>query len=637
MLQIIRDRFTGVIALLVIGAIGVTLVISFGNMRQGGVTGNFAAEVNGEEIDLSSFQRAVQNQLARQQEALQGELPEILQQQIRQNVLEGLVRNKIVQQYARDSGFRIDDKRLASFISRQPVFQVGGVFSRDSYVAVLSSQGLTPEFFEREQRTQMEVEQLQDAIISSSFFTPSEYRRYIELLAEEREATIMALDPAGLVDGISVEEDAIGTYYETHPDEFRLSESVSLEYIEIRLDDITAEVSIDEQEVRDFYNDYADLYVAEDQRQGRHILITIDEDTDETAALTLVNEIYQRLLDGEDFAMLAGEYSDDPVSAEQGGDLGWASRGDYVEAFEAALFELETGAISAPVRTEFGFHIIRLDAIQPGSLRTYDEVRDEIFDNLIQQQAAERFYALAERIDDLALENPTSLDAVEAETGLKVQRIERFTRQGGEPFGYIAPMVEAAFSLAVLEEGENSPLIETADDSAVVLRVVDHRESALQPLEEVRDRIEASVHLQKAGELARERGQQILGRIQAGESPEDVAAEFGVDILRPGVLTRGSNEVGAELLAEIYRMPSPAGDEKVYRGVLLANGGYAVFRLDKVEAGRADAIPQEARDQRKQLLAQQSGSNSITAFVGDLREQAKVIVAPGLLDPPETF
>jgi len=156
MLQLIRDRFTGVIAFLVIGAIGVTLVISFGNMDQGGVTGNFAAEVNGDEIDMRSYQRAVQNQLVRQQEAFQGGLSELLQEQIQRNVLEGLVRNKVVTQYVRDIGFRVDDERLSSVISRQPVFNVGGAFSRESYIAVLSSQGISPEYYESEQRAQME-------------------------------------------------------------------------------------------------------------------------------------------------------------------------------------------------------------------------------------------------------------------------------------------------------------------------------------------------------------------------------------------------------------------------------------------------------------------------------------------------
>ncbi|HJP38813.1 MAG: SurA N-terminal domain-containing protein [Gammaproteobacteria bacterium] len=638
MLQFIRERFTGVVAIGVIGVIGLTLVISFGNMDQGGVTTNAVAEVNGEEIGQNAYQRAVQNQLARQLEAFQGNLPEVLQEQIKRNVLEALVRNKVVTQYVHDSGFRVGDNRLLNAIGSEPAFQVGGAFSRESYLATLASQGFSPEYFESEQRAQLAVQQFEDSIVASSFFTPSEFRRYIKLLAEVREATIMVLEPADIAVGITVNDKDLQVYYEANPDEFREPESVSLEYVEIQLDDIAAEVSIDEQVIQDYYQANADRYVAEEQRQGRHILIAIDDDTDEGAARTLAGELHQRILDGEQFADLAGEYSDDSVSGAQGGDLGWAGRGDNVEAFETALFELEMGAISAPVRTEFGYHIIRLDAIRPGSLRSFAEVHDELRDELTKQESADLFYALAEQIDDLALENPTSLDVVESETGIKVQRVEQFTRNGGPPFGYNALMVDAVFSLAVLEDGENSPLIETAEDSAVILRVAEHRPSVLQPLTEIRERVEASVQLQQAGDIARERGEEILTRLKTGLILEDIAAEYDIEVLRPGALRRSSNEIAAELLAEIYRAPHPDVDgARDYRGMSLSTGGYAVFRLDKVEVGRADTIPREVRDQRKQLLAQQFGNNTLYALIADLREQAKVIVAPNLFDQAETF
>ncbi len=637
MLQLIRDRFTGVVAFIVIGAIGVTLVISFGNMDQGGVAGNFAAEVNGEEVDMRSYQRAVQNQLLRQQDALQGELPEFLQEQIQRNTLEGLVRNKVVTQYVRDAGYRVDDQRLSIAISSRPVFQIDGAFSRESYIAVLASQGISPEFYEHEQRAQLEVGQLQNAILYTSFLTPREYRRYIELLAEEREATSIVLDPAELADGIEITDAELQVYYEANADEFRTQESVSLDYIEIRLADIAARISVDEQAVRDYYDANADRYVAEEQRQGRHILLIINDDTEEAAARTQANELHQRLLDGESFEELAREYSDDPVSAEQGGGLGWASRSDYVDAFAEVLFGLDTGAISEPVRTEFGYHIIRLDAVNSGALRSYAEVRDELFDELRNRQAEDGFYALAERVDDLALENPTSLSTVESDTDLKVQRIEQFTRNGGPPFGYNAAMVDAAFSLAVLDDRENSPLIEVTEDTAVVLRVDEHQPSVVPPLEEVREQVEASVRLQKAGDLAQGRGKQILAQLETGESAEAVATQFDVKLQKLATLKRSSNEVAPEMLAEIYRMPHPVDDAGVYRGLQLANGGYAVLRLDKVVAGRAAAIPQEARDQRKQQLAQQSGNNTVTALVVDLREKAKVVIAPDLFDKPETF
>ncbi len=635
MLQLIRDRFTGVVAFLVIGAIGVTLVISFGNMDQGGVAGTYAAEVNGEEVDMRLFRRVVQNQLIEQQEAFQGDLPELIQQQIQRNVLEGLVRNKIVTQYVRDVGFRIDDTRLSMLIGSQPVFQVAGEFSREAYVAVLASQGVSPERFESDQRAQMEVAQLEDAIVSSAFYTPTQFRRYIELLAEQRQAAFILLEPAKLADDLVIADEELTAYYDINPDEFRTQETVRLEYVELRMDEIVPQVSVDEQEIRDYYEARAESFVAAEQRQSRHILIATDEDTDVTAAEKKAEELRQRLDNGETFDALAREFSDDPVSAELGGDLGWAGRGDFAAAFEEALFALAEGETSAPVRTEFGYHIIRLDAVNVGSLQTFDDVRDELVEELTKQKIADRFYALAEQVDDLALENPTGLEAVASETGLEVRTIEDFSRNGGPPFGYNAALVDAAFNIAVLEDGENSPLIEIGDDSAIVLRVAEHRPSVVQPFDAVRDRVEASVRLQKAGQLARDRGAQILQRLEAGDSLDAVAQAFDVEMQAPGMLNRNSSDVSPELLAGIFRAPRPVGTAPVYREALLADGGYAVFRLDRVEPGRADLVPQDARDQRKRMLARQGGNNEIAALVAELRADAKVIVAPGLFDQPE--
>ena len=230
-----------------------------------------------------------------------------------------------------------------------------------------------------------------------------------------------------------------------------------------------------------------------------------------------------------------------------------------------------------------------------------------------------------------------SLDMVAAETGLTVQGIERFTRNGGPPFGYDASLVDAAFSVSVLEDGENSPLIETGNDSAVVLRVAEHRRSVLQPLEAVRESVEASVRLQLAGDVARERGERILARLEAGSTLADLATEFGVEVQKLDALKRNSNEVDPELLAEIFRTRHPVNGGRVYRGHTLANGGYSVFQVNRVRPGRADEIPQGARDQRKQQLARQSGSNSVSALATQLRENAKVIIAPGLFDRPETL
>lgn len=637
MLQFIRERFTGPIALAVIAAIAVTLVISFGNMDTSGTVGSFAAEVNGEEIPVTDYQRVLQNQLVRQQELVQGELPAAMQEQLARNVLEGLVRNQVARQYARDSGYRVSEGRLKNYIRSLPVFQVGGEYSYESYIAVLSSQGLSPERFEREQRSVLEIAQLDNGIVNSAFYTPAEYRRYIALLAERREVSYVSFDPISLAAEVDVTDDDLQAYYDANPKEFETEESVDLEYVEIRLSDISQSIRVDEAAIREFYDANPERFRSEEQRRSRHILIAVDVDADEAEAEQLAGQLAQRLADGEDFAALAAEFSDDPVSGKEGGDLGWAGPGDFVPAFEEALFSLEEGETSDPVRTEFGYHIIRLEETRAGEQQSFAEVRDELLDELGEREARDQFYALAETVDDLALENLNGLEPVAKGSGLELKRIENFTRAGGGKFGYNQPLVEAVFSAAVLEDRENSPLIELSDSEAAVIRVVEYRPARLQEFDAVKPALEEIVRLELAAEKAFTRGRTVIERLQRGEPIDVIAAEYAFELSSPGPLDRGSAAVDPQLLGAVFRAPKPDGDPPVFQGVSLANGGFAIFRLDSVQPGLPEAIPQQQRDARKQNLATQLGRSAAAAMVTDLRADADVFVAPGLFDGPNSL
>ncbi|MDH3978617.1 MAG: peptidylprolyl isomerase, partial [Gammaproteobacteria bacterium] len=369
-----------------------------------------------------------------------------------------------------------------------------------------------------------------------------------------------------------------------------------------------------------------------EQRQGRHILIVVDGNEDEAAQLAL--ELRQRIADGEDFGALAKEYSDDPVSAEAGGDLGWANRGDNVAALDEALFELSEGEVSDPVRSEFGYHIVRLDAVSAGSLKTFEEVRDELKEELRLQNAANQYYALAELADDLALENPDSLEPVAEETGLEIKTVETFTRSGGEPFGYDQTLVDTVFSAAVLDDGENSPLIELSNDRALILRVAEYRPSELEPIELVSTRAAERVKLQKAVDLARSRGEEALQRINGGESITVVAEDIGFSVVETGLVSRNVDTIDAELMAAVFRTQAASDDNLSYYGLPLARGGYALYRVDEVVPGQPEAIDQQARDERKRTLAAQTGSGSLGALIADLRDRADVAVAAGLFDSP---
>ena len=170
---------------------------------------------------------------------------------------------------------------------------------------------------------------------------------------------------------------------------------------------------------------------------------------------------------------------------------GMPARGVYVEPFEKALFAMQSGETSAPVKTEFGYHIIRLDGVKASDGQDFEEVREQLAESLREQKAQDDFYALAERLDDLALENPGSLEPAAKDAGLQIRRYSGYTRGGGGPFGDNADLVSAVFSDAVLEGGENTPLIELDEGRVVVARIAEHKLPAARPLAEVRDEIAA--------------------------------------------------------------------------------------------------------------------------------------------------
>ncbi|CAG0939089.1 Peptidyl-prolyl cis-trans isomerase D [Gammaproteobacteria bacterium] len=645
MLQNIRDRFTGVMALIIIGGIGVAMVIGLVNTETGMQGRESAASVNGEEIALTDYREVVQQQVLQQEQQTRSDIPPAERAQIDRNVLEGMVRNRVVAQYVKAQGFRVGDARVAEQIRTLPVFQVGGKFSPDGYQAALASQGVSPAVFEEERRVAMEIEQLQDGLLDSAFYTPAEFRRFVVLEGERRQAAYAIIDAKALAAGVTVTDADIKAYYDAHPDRFESRESVSLDYVEAKPAEIPPAAEPTEAELHASYDANPDRFQTAEQRRARHILIAVAKGVDDAAAASKAADIRARLEKGEDFAALARQYSDDSGSAANGGELGWAGKGTYVGPFEEALFAARPGEITQPVKTEFGYHIIQLEEVRPGVRRSFDEVRSELAEEARHKGSQDRFFELTEKMDDAALQNPGSLEAVAKASGLPIRHVAEFTRSaGGEPFGANRAVIDAAFSGRVLEAGENSALVEVGDGSAVILRVTEHRPAKLRPLEEVRAQAEAGARAEQAASLAAERGRKLVQDARAGGDFRTLVAAAGTTLVAPSEpMQRNSPAVPAEVLAAIFRVPQPAMEPAAagktsaaasgsYDGLALQDGSYAVLRVDAVMPGRPDEIPREQRDARKAALARQTGIGEVTGVAVDLRKAAKVVVAPGLFD-----
>ena len=633
MLQSIREKLQGWVAGAVLALIAVPLVLTFSASDFGVSGSSFAARVDGEEIPSIEFQRVYQNRLIAEQES-SGQVAPGIERQLKEQTLEELVLNRAVTRYVRDAGYRVSNARVADYIRNLPVFQVGGQFSKPAYDATLVTQGLSPIAFENEQRAVLAVRQLQQGLVESSFFTPDELRRLIALDQERREAAYVLLDPRQL--GASPISDAdIQAYYAANPTQFQTPETVDLEYVELSLSELEAAIKPDEASLRAAYDADPTRFRTAEERRGRHILVVVDASRGDADARVRADEVARQLAAGGDFALLAAEYSDDPGSAGRGGDLGFAGRGTYVDAFEEALFSLQTGEVSPPVKTEFGYHLVELQEVRAGSERTFAEARGQLVEELRQNEAQEQFFLLAERLDDLALENPDSLEPAVAETGLLLRRYTGFSRTGGGPFGSNQALVSAVFSNPVLEGGENTPLIEIDERRAVVARAVAHNRPAARPLAEVREEVEERLRALRGMNEATTRGTALLARLQADDDLVVALQEAGLKAVESGSVMRRSPTLPAELLAAIFRAPKPTEGAITPQGLNLSDGSYAVFWLKSVVPGEPGSVPRELRDERKRLLAESAAIAEVEALALQLRESAKVVVSPTLFEADE--
>jgi peptidyl-prolyl cis-trans isomerase D len=633
MLQRIHDSLTKWVVVVVLGLIAFSFIFWGVDFGLTGVT-TFAARVNGEDVPLTEFDRELQARQSQYQQIYRTEIPEDVRRELRLAVVEDLVRDTALKQRVEEQGYRVSDARLAQSIREIAAFQVDGQFSMDVYQGLLANQGLTPTAFETLQRQSLEVGDLQNGVADSTFLTPAEFRRYIELYNQRREVAYALFDIGAFTSNVTIDDEAIASRYENNQASYQTPESVDLEYIELALADVAATVELTEEDLRAAYEEERERFETAEERRASHILIEV-ADGDEAAASAAAEGVATRLRNGEDFAAVAAEVSADAGTKAQGGDLGWIGRGMLVGPFEDALFAMQVGDLSPPVRTEFGFHIIRLDELRAGELQSFEVVRDELAAETRTRRAENEFYDRANMLGDAAFDAYNELATVATSAGLPLKTLMGFPRSGdSSAFANSAAVVQAAFADEVVDSGRNSELIELADDHVLVLRVAAHHVPTAKPLDEVREQIREELARERAQELAEEAAQAFLAGIEQGEDPIGLAAAHTGNWTPAAWVTRTDSAAPTEVLSAAFGMPKTAAGVAQREIVALANGGQAVVIVTGVEAGEPTSMTQTERDQRQQQLADQAARAELTGYAGNVREAATVRIPEEILNPP---
>ena len=628
MLQLIRDRLSGWVAFLIFGVIALALVLTFGTMRGNvGLSANAAASVNGLDIGQTEFVRTLQDEQQRLRERFGDALPEEFEEELRALVLEDLISSYMMRAHAEERGFATSDERLAGVIQNIPAFLDRGEFSNDLYRSALAGVGETPAYFEFQQRGLMTLQQFYRGIQESAFFTPVDFRFYIELVQESRTVRGFLVTPEAFRDEAVVTGEQVAGYYERNASGFWTRESVDLEYIELNAVSLPGLEEITEQDALEWFKQNRDQFISPFQRRSSHILLAANPEGDEQV-LARANEVIARLAAGEDFAALAGELSEDPGSANVGGDLGWNERGVFVPEFEEALFELEEiGQYTQLVQTQYGYHIIRLEGIRGGEMAPFKDAREDVLADLQEQRSKTRFYDLADRLADMALESDEGLAWIAEELELPLQRLEGFTREGAGEFAGSRRVIDAAYGEPVLDRGENSRIVQLGPDRAMVLRVDKHQPTQQQPLEEVAGRIREILVSDAAAAAAAARGEALLERRLADETLDALSKEQGVEAFEEQEIRRDSAAFPSELLNAIFA----AAPGQPAQGLQLLDGRYALFEVEEVIPGRPDRIARDQRDQVKAELEDREGMMEYDAYRASLRDRAKVWISPDAL------
>jgi peptidyl-prolyl cis-trans isomerase D len=608
MLQAIRNRAHGIFAWVMLILIGVPFALwGIQNYFDTGKEQPMAV-VGGQEIFERDVHRVYEQSLA----SLVG-LGQYDERDLKREALERLVREALIAQSADEKGMAVGDEDVRAFVQRLPYFQTDGRFDKEKYKLMLSSQGMSQDQFVAQVRRALILEHYQSGVTDTAFVTRRQLDDFYRLRNQKREIEYLTL-PLAKHD-ITIADAQVEAYYRDNIAAFRNPERVSVEYVALAIDDIGHDIQPTEEDLKALYEEQKSQLTTAERRKVSHLLITVDGDKPEAdkVASSKAAELRQRIAKGEDFAKVAKESSDDPTSAAKGGDLGFMTRDAMEPSFADAAFKLNKGEVSEPVKTSFGYHLIKVTEIETPKVQTFQQMRAELVKSFQRQAAENKFYELGQKLTEQGFEHPDSLEPAAEALGLKVKQSALFTRDQGEGVAAEEAVRAAAFSQDVLG-GRNSDPIEIGHDKVYLLRIKEHQPATDKPLADVRQEIIARLRAEAAREETRKQAEQLLDASRQGKSLNDIAKPLHLTVTRPGLVARNTEKLPPVLLNAVFRA-SPVQPALVS----LENGDQVLFRVLSVEGGSSEKVDPKELDLARDFLLKNKGQGELAVYLQQLR------------------
>ncbi|WP_271274087.1 SurA N-terminal domain-containing protein [Aliamphritea hakodatensis] len=622
MLQSIRDNSKGIVAKIIVGLIAVTFAL-FGVESLVSLTSgsNAPATVNGEEISERDVLQGADLQ-RRQLLTQMGENadPTLLDDNlIRKAVLEGLIEQEVLRQSAVSQDMTISDQQLDQLIVSTPDFQVDGQFNRQQYEAVLRNAGFSPLLYKQLLLKDKLIEQERAGYVLSAFTLEDEAEQVVALDRQTRDFAVITLSAEDYKAQQNVTAENISAYYEDNKSEFMTEEQVIIEYLMLNKADLRGDVEVDEAELQSQFDQRLAAFQAQEERQISHILIELGDD--EAAAEAKANELYAQLQGGADFAELARAESDDPGSADAGGDLGVYFQGMIPGAFDDTVNTLGEGELSAPVRTDFGYHLVKVNAITNSEPPSFEALKDQLIEEQVANKVESLYVEKLEQLADLTFSAGDLQDPSE-ELQLEIITAPAFGRNGGsDELTSNQRVLRQAFDQELIQDGINSTPIELDSGRTMVLRVKEH----IRPRQEAETEVAAVIRTrlidQGAAEALQSDIDSELANLRNGAERTSIQ---GADWAVADQVNRADREQQPQVVQQVFKMAQPSGDVATYTSLDLFDGNKAIIALTKVNNADIAALTEEERVAMQAMLAQRVGQFDYQALLKARQAAAEI-------------
>tara|TARA_R110002110_G_scaffold73174_3_gene194267 strand:+ start:6744 stop:8651 length:1908 start_codon:yes stop_codon:yes gene_type:complete len=624
MLENIRESSQGLTAKIILGFIILTFAVA-GIGSYNNSVDTSVADVNGEKISQDEFNKAYQAQRNRMAQQF-GDMFETLSadpgymKNFRDGVVDSLINQKLVDQNSASLAIRVADQRIKSTIRNMPEFQIDGIFDNNRYLAMINQAGFYQSSDFRDYlRTEMTRRQLTQALVASEFSLPYQEDIYTALQNQQRDIRFATIDAEQFKATVELSDEEINDYYLANQTRFENQEQVKVNYITLDVNDIAKTIVLTDADIEAYYQTNISQYRDEEQRRVAHILVEFGDD--EASAKTRADALLVKVHAGEDFATLAKENSDDTFSGENGGDLDWIDAGVMDAAFDEAAFALtDIGSVSDVVKTDFGFHIIKLTDYKAENVQSLADVRDVLVAKAKNEKAQDKFFELQQEIARLSFEFPDSLEDAAGAINTTVKTSDWLTRGNNiAPFN-VSAVVDVAFSDLVINEQLNSDIVEVSDNLAIVMRLNEYQGASVKPLAEVSPQIRDMLIAQKASEKALTVADELLVAFKAGTDITEQLAEIGATMEVKASVARVGSGLDASLAREAFKLPRPNEDTVSATTVNLSNGNLALLEVQAVNDGEVTASANLS-----QQLTQQLAQAAYLSYIESLKADADIV------------